>query len=114
MDNVKGDLELCSIQWNFLFVRNIEKLLIDSTNGEPVTVPQEMADIYHTVDIDMHKLKLQLLLLPAAVKSVPLDGIQIRQVTRIPTICDIFNQLPSLKEFLMRVHKLFKANNKTF
>ena len=107
IDNVKGDLERRFTQRNFLFVRNIESLLIDSANGEPITVPQEVADMYHT-DLDMHKLKLQLQLLPDAVKSVPLNGIQIKQVTRIQTICDIFNQQPSLKKFLTEVHKLLK------
>ena len=37
-----------------------------------------------------------------------LDGIQIRQVRRLQTICDIFNQQLSLKKFLTEVHKLLK------
>ena len=80
IDTVRGDLEWHFTQQNFVFVKNIESLLIDSAHGEPVTVPQEVSDIYQT-DIDMHKLKLQLQLLPDAVKTVPLDEIQIRQIT---------------------------------
>ena len=33
--------------------------------------------------IDMQKLKLHLQLLPDAIKSMPLDGIPIREVTRV-------------------------------
>ena len=39
---------------------------------------------------------------------VPLDGMQIRQVTPIQTICDILNQQPSLKKFLIEVYKQLK------
>ena len=80
VDNVKGELEQRFTDRNFLFVRNIESLLIDSANGKPVVVPQEVADIYQA-DLDMDKLKLQLQLLPDVVKSVHLDGIQFTQVT---------------------------------
>ena len=39
----------------------------------------------------MEKLKLHLQLLPDAIKSVKLNGIPIKEVTRISTICDVFN-----------------------
>ena len=39
---------------------------------------------------------------------VSLDGIPIKQVTRVQTICEVFNQQQSLKTFLTEVHKLLK------
>ena len=43
-------------------------------------VPQEVPDIYQA-DLDMDKLNLQLQLLTDAIKFVPLNGIQITEVT---------------------------------
>ena len=40
IDNVKGDLEWSFTQQNFLSARNIESLLNDSANGEPLAVLQ--------------------------------------------------------------------------
>ena len=107
IDSVKGDLEKRFTQQNFLFVRSVEALLIDSANGKPVSLPEKMFKMYER-DVDMQKLKLQLQLLQDAIKSVPLDGIRIREVTRIQTICDVFNKESSLKKFLTEIHKLLK------
>ena len=60
-------------------------------------------------EVDMQKLKLQLQLLQDAVKSVSLDGIQIREVTQIQSVCDVFNEESSLKKFLTEIHKLLKV-----
>ena len=78
------------MQTNFLLVRNIEALLLDSANGKPTTLSDNSLSLY-TNDIDMEKLKLQLKLLPDAVKTVTLDGIPIHQVTRVQTLCDVLN-----------------------
>ena len=39
---------------------------------------------------------------------VSLDGIPTKQVTRVQTLCELFNQQQSLKTFLTEVHKLLK------
>ena len=39
---------------------------------------------------------------------VSLDGIPIKHVTRVQTLCEVFNQQQSLKTFLTEVHKLLK------
>ena len=80
IDKVKGDLEKRFTQQNFLFVRSVEALLIDSTNGKPVSLPEKMVKMYER-EVDMQKLKLQLQLLKDAIKSVSLDGIRNREVT---------------------------------
>ena len=45
-------------------------------------------------------------MLPDAVKATPLDGVYVRKVTRVQTICDIFNEQSSIKALLSEVHKL--------
>ena len=39
---------------------------------------------------------------------VSMDGIPIKQVTQVQTLCEVFNQQQSLKTFLTEVHKLLK------
>ena len=45
-------------------------------------------------------------MLPDAVKATPLDGVYVRKVTRVQTICDLFNEESSIKALLSEVHKL--------
>ena len=59
-----------------------------------------------TKDIDVKKLELHLKMLPDAIKTVSLDGMQIRKVTRVQTICNVFNKQTSFKALLSEVHKL--------
>ena len=50
---------------------------------------------YYRKDIDFNKLVLHLKMLPDAIKVVPLDGMQIREVTKVQTIltCSISKQV---------------------
>ena len=101
---IKGSLENCFLQENFLFIRKIETLLLDSANGKEVVVPQDIC--MYQKDIDFSKLSLHLKMLPDAIKAVPLDGITIREVIRVQTLCDVFNKQASFKTMLSEVHKL--------
>ena len=51
---------------------------------------------------------VQLQMLPDAVKTTPLDGILIKQVTRIQTLCQVFNNQPRLKILLSEIHNLLR------
>ena len=82
INKVKGDLEKRFTQQNFLFVRSVEALLIDSASGK---LPEKMVKMYER-EGDMQKLKLQLQLLQDAIK-MSLDGIRIREFTWIQFIC---------------------------
>ena len=46
--------------------------------------------------------------MPDAIKATPLYGISIKQVTRVQTLCQVFNNQPSLKILLTKVHKLLR------
>ena len=59
-------------------------------------------------DLDMDKLMVQLHMLPDAVKTTLLNGIPIKQVTRIQTLCQVFNNQPSLKILLSEIHNLLR------
>ncbi len=105
IDAIKGNLEDRFLQENFVFVQKIETLLMDSANGKEVVVPQDICTMYKK-DIDFSKLSLHLKMLPDAIKAVPLDGITIREITRVQTLCDDFNKQASFKMMLSEVHKL--------
>ena len=45
---------------------------------------------------------------PLSNNFVSLDGIPIKQVTWVQTLCEVFNQQQSLKTFLTEVHKLIQ------
>ena len=59
IDCVKGELERRFHQDNFLFVRSIEAMLINSADGKPFNLTQKFKDIYDK-HIDMERLYLQL------------------------------------------------------
>ena len=80
-------------------------MLLDSANAKEVVIPDKIHTFYNA-DIDFEKLELQLQLLPDAIKAVPLQGIAITQVTKVQTICDVFQEQSSLKVMLSEIHKL--------
>ena len=96
-----------NLQESFSFVGEIEKLLLDSANAKSTSLPEKLESIYHE-DLNMDKLKIQLKMLPDAVKVTPMNGIPIKQVTRIQTICQVFNIQPTFKKLLAEVHKLLR------
>ena len=105
IDSITGDLENRFQQEGFSIIRKVEYLLLDSANGKEAVIPDEIHTFYNT-DIDFQKLELQLQLLPDAIKAVPLQGIAVTQVTKIQTICDVFQEQSSLKVMLSEIHKL--------
>ncbi len=103
IDCVKEELKRRFQQTNFLFVRDIESMLISSANGKSFSIPQKLKELYGK-DLDCDKLSLQLQMLPDAIKQDK----RIKQVTKIQTICDILNDYPAIKRMLSEVHTLLK------
>ena len=103
IDIIKGALERRFAQENFLFARQTEELLLNSANAKPINLPERMKSIYCN-DLDIDKLMVQLCMLPDAVKTTLLDAIPTKQVTRIQTLCQVFNNQPSLKILLSEIH----------
>ena len=107
IDIINGELERRFLQESFSFARQIEKLLLDSANAKSASLPKKVKSIYHQ-DVDMDKLKIQLKMLPDAVKVTPMYGIPIKQVTRIQTLCEVFNLQSTFKILLSEVHTLLR------
>ena len=95
------------MQESFSFVREIEKLLLDSANAKSANLPEKIESIYGE-DLDMERLKIQLRMLPDVVKVTPMDGIHINEVTHVQTLCQVLNIQPSFKILLTEVHKLLR------
>ena len=93
IDIINAELERRFLQESFLFVREIKKLLLNSANAISISLPEKMESIYHE-DLDLNKLKVQPKILPDIVKVTPMDGIPIKQVTRVQTLCQILNLQP--------------------
>ena len=104
IDCVKGELERRFHQDNFLLVRNIETILINSANGKLCSFPETFKSTFGN-DIDMQKLSLQIQLLPDAIKS---NTTGIKEVTKVQTICDVLNEQPGVQKLLTEIHKLLK------
>ena len=85
-------------------MQKIETILLDSANGKDVSIPPQKNQIYEA-DIDMKRLLLHLKMLPDAIKS---NSTRILEVTRVQTICDVFNENECIKSLLTEVHKLFE------
>ena len=107
IDTVKGDLHRRFQQENFLFIRSVEALLIDSANGRNISLSPRFKKLYKN-DIDMDKLIIHLEALQDVVRSAHLDNIAIKQVTRVNTLCDIFNNQPCLKTIFTEIHTLLR------
>ena len=106
IDCVKGELERCFHQDNFLFVRSIEAVLISSANGRPFSLDEKFKDVY-SKDIDMERLHLQLQMLPDH-DAIKTSASKTKEVTKIDAICSVLNDQPGIKGLLSEVHKLLR------
>ena len=79
-------------------------MLLDSANGKDVSIPP-LINLIYEADIDMKRLLLHLHMLQDAIKS---NSTRILEVTRVQSICDIFNGNEGIKSLLTEVHKLLK------
>ena len=95
------------MQESFSFVREIEKLLLDGAYAKSANLPEKIESIYGE-DLDMERLKIQLRMLPDVVKVTPMDGVHIKEVTHVQTLCQVLNIQPSFKILLTEVHKLLR------
>ena len=90
-------------------MREIEKLLLDSANAKSISLPEKMESIYHE-DLDMNILEFQLKMLLDIIKVTPMDGLPIKQLIRVQTLCQILNLQPTFKVLLTEVHKLLRTS----
>ena len=77
INSLVGDIKKFFKMKNFIFVQKLDTLLLHSANGRQVTPSEDIIDMYER-DINIQKLKLNLLLLLDAINSMHLDGIPTR------------------------------------
>ena len=91
----------------------LEKLLLQSANGESTLGIGELTEelqLYKN-DIDLAKLKLQLLTLPDLIRarnSKSPNTVSIRKVTNVYTICEVMNDVGIGKKMLSDVFRLLQ------
>ncbi len=89
----------------------MEKVLLDASNGEQGSehLPEEL-QLYRN-DIDVQRLKTQLLMLPDLIRTRNLklpNHLPVKRVTNVRTICDIMNEIGISKDMLSEVLRLLK------
>ena len=110
LDHVGGEIDKRFDQTDLSFVCEFESLLVDAANGKDVPeIPEAVAE-YLRGKIDLTRLKIQLLMLPDAVRTAfSGSAIRVKKVTNVRTIADTFNQSEMVKGMLGEVDKLLRA-----
>ena len=87
----------------------IEKVLIDCSNGEAVSLPQQL-EVYKN-DLDLTRLRVQLSMLPDLIKTKNQkvhSSFAIKKVTNVRTICTFMNEVEASKTMLSEVNRLLQ------
>ena len=101
LDSAKGEVIQRFDQNNFSLIRQIEKLLIDASNAVFGEIPESIRKTYAD-DINFDKLSVQLKMLPDLLQG------KFSRVTKLQTLCNVFNEKPISKALLREVHILLK------
>lgn len=104
IDTVKGQIEKRFFHRNLSVTYQIEQLLINAANGDDISLPETVKDMYQA-DIDMTKLTTQLTMMEDMVKN---STMKVKHVTSVRTVCDILNSEPGAKKFMSAVALLLK------
>ena len=105
MESFSGELTRRFEQKHLHLISLIEFLLTGFSNGKAQEIPAEVLDMY-SKDIDMDRLKVQLLRIPDLVRSTKPHGISIKKVTNIRTLCELLNSSLVAKTVFNEVHAI--------
>ena len=106
IDLTLGEVDRRFKQSDISKVRSIESLLLEYSNGK--VSPDEISEdiqAYLKDDIDLERMKAQLLMLHDAIKT---SNISILKVTNVRTIADVLNANPIFRGMLNEIDKLLK------
>ena len=93
-------------QPTLLLLKEMETILIDSCNGKKVELSPTIQELYQE-DLNTEKLKLPLSMLPDVISTVNKDAnIGIHHITRVSTVCEVFNVGKFPKSILKEVDTL--------
>lgn len=95
-------------QPTFLLLQEMERLLVDSSNGISVNPSSTFKELYAS-DLNMDKLMLQLAMLPDVIATANNDcQMRIKRVTTVQTVCELFNTCQFPKTMLAEVDQLLR------
>ena len=101
-----GEVKRRFDQEDLFIIREMEDLLIKSSNGEKISDISEKLQNYFTPDIDQDRLKCQLSLLSDMIKSAFQN--QVQMVTNVRTIVEAMNKSEIYKGMLTEVYKMLQ------
>ena len=87
-------------------ISEIESLLVDAANGQDISA---IPDVLTKYNIDLGRLKTQLLLLPDTISSAFAGSVSVKRTTNVRTIAEALNQSNIVKGMLSEVDKLVQA-----
>ena len=110
IDHANGEIEKRFDKSELFIVHEVELLLIDAANGEDIPEIPNTVVKYFQGKIDLVRLRIQLLMLPDAVRAAFAGStITVTKVTHVRAIADILNQSEMVKGMLSEDNKLLQA-----
>ena len=100
-----GEVEKRFIQKDLSIVNEIESTLIEFANGNTEKSISPELEMYLKDDFELARLKIQLSMLPDAIKT---SSMGIKKVTNVRTIANVMNESPIYKGMLQEVDRLLK------
>lgn len=108
IDLLTAEIQRRFDQPTFTLLQEIEKVLIDSCNGESVQLSSSFQKLCES-DLEMDMLKILLLMLPDVILTANKEyTIGIKQVTTVKTLCEVFNVCKFPKTMLSEVDRLVR------
>lgn len=108
LELAQGEIEKRFDQPDLRIVSDIETLLLESCNGEPVeSSPESVTQYFSHSNIDFNRLKLHLSMLPDALSTA--FGSTVNKVTHVRTLVVALQGSSMMEQMLGEVAKLVKA-----
>lgn len=107
MESLSGEITKRFEQKGFHVASQVESLIIDHSNGTMCEIPEQMKEVYSR-DLNWERLKIQLAMLPDLIESHNEDGLPIKKVTTLRTLCDVLNSSALSKKMFSEVHSLLR------
>ena len=100
-----GEVERRFIQKDLSIVNEVESTLIEYANGNTEKGISSNLETYLKDEFELERLKIQLLMLPDAIKA---SSVGIKKVSNVQTIASVMNESPIYKGMLLEINKLLK------
>ena len=108
LDLLISELEGRFNQPCFSVLKEIESLLLSSSNDVTVQLPEKFSSFYGK-DLDLDRLSIQLRMLPDLLKTAKSEHqLGVKKITSVSTIVQLFNTCPFSKTMLQQVDRLLR------